>query len=338
MSLLNTIQPQPVYPLPPVAGTPASAMASAPSEPPAPVPATAAGSALNPDPATQTAIPYQAQALATAGRPYVTFRDMPGLTPADVLVVAAHPDDEFPMAGYIAELLRSGRSVQVVYATTGSAGEDVSGRGLKNDALGHQRMQEAASAMKALGNPRPPLFLDFMDGQTGAYPEALKEQLRTVLTQVRPGMALMLNSHDGLTSHPDHIHVAKGFERVLNELAAGRTPRDQADAQKVAPLLASSNVFQLVMPESAAPVFQRFFGNNPSWSGVRYQPDAVATQTYLPPEIQAVKINAMAQHASQYRPADIRNMAGYNAANPFEHYTRYQINGSAAAAGMVLSR
>ena len=78
------------------------------------------------------------------------------MQPADVLVVLAHEDDELGFSGTLAQLAQSGKGIQVVYATNGSQGMDLSGQGLSNDALGEARSTEAAQALKPLNITRRP--------------------------------------------------------------------------------------------------------------------------------------------------------------------------------------
>lgn len=260
-------------------------------------------------------------------KPYLTFQDLNTVNSADVLVVLAHPDDELAFSGTLEELVRIGKSVQVVYATNGSAGQDVSGHGLANDALGETRSTEAAQALKPLKVPRPPLILDFMDGKTDAFPDALKEQLRAVLLQTQPGMVLMYNAQDGWTGHADHKNVSRFLQEELDELAIGQTPRDQQDRAKVAPLLQNSAVYQFIFPQSSASSFRQFFpANDPSWKDVQFQPDnRVALRVFLPRDVLADKATSMQQHRSQYRPSDVQSMHGFFSRYPYESFTRYQI-------------
>jgi LmbE family N-acetylglucosaminyl deacetylase len=293
--------------------------------------ATSSLSALStplPPPAVILSAPPAPPTNPAMQKPYMTFEDLPELPPADVLVVLAHPDDEIAgLSGTIDQLARSGKSVQVVYATNGSGGEDVSGRNLSDDVLGDVRSYEAVQAARSLNAERPPLILDFTDGKTDAFPDALKAQLRAVLLQIQPSMLLMANPQDGITGHPDHKNVARYLQEELDALGEGRTLRDQQDRQKIAKLLQSGAVYQAFFPQSAANPFRQFFPlSNPSWRGVQFQPDANADlKVFLPPDVRARKAQSMGQHRSQYRNEDIQNLAGFYSMYPYETFTRYQI-------------
>ncbi|MFQ3246579.1 MAG: LmbE family N-acetylglucosaminyl deacetylase [Arenicella sp.] len=58
---------------------------------------------------------------------------------ADILAVFAHPDDETFASGTFTKLSASGQRIQLVYATLGDAGGDLTGQGLEGDALGRPR-------------------------------------------------------------------------------------------------------------------------------------------------------------------------------------------------------
>lgn len=267
----------------------------------------------------------KAEAAQTIAPGWLTFQDLSGVAPADVLVVLAHPDDELFLSGRLAELAHAGHSVQVVYVTNGKAGRDISGLALQGDRLGVTREREAVRALQVLGVQRSPLFLDFMDGQTGAYPEALAEQLRAVLMQIRPGELLMYNAHDGITGHPDHIIVAQTLQRVIDTISQGATPRDRQDRQRILPLLQTQNVLQAALPQSAQPYFTSPFSQDPSWSCVRYEPDHLISQRIvLSPAVQERKARSMGQHRTQYRPADVAKMSRFITTFPVESYIRYQ--------------
>ena len=81
-----------------------------------------------------------------------------------LLGVFAHPDDETTCAGVLARAAASGWEVRVIFATSGDAGSDVSGRNLKGAALGREREREGACALATLGVKRPPIWLSFGDG------------------------------------------------------------------------------------------------------------------------------------------------------------------------------
>jgi LmbE family N-acetylglucosaminyl deacetylase len=260
-------------------------------------------------------------------KPYLTFQDLTDVPPADVLVVLAHPDDEILLSGAVAQLAQTGKSVQMLYATNGSAGQDVSGRREADDRLGETRSEEVVRASRLLNVQRPPIILDFMDGKTDAFPDALKAQLRAVLLQVQPETLLMYNAQDGLTGHADHKNIARYLQEELDAISAGNTPQDQQARLKIARLLQNDGIYQAILPQSAASSFRYFFpATDPSWKDVRFQPDAnAAFRVFLPRDTQVRKAESMRQHVSQYRNDDVQKMSGFVAAYPYETFTRYQI-------------
>jgi hypothetical protein len=57
------------------------------------------------------------------------------LAPVDILAVFAHPDYETFASGTFTKLSANGQRIQLVYATSGHAGGDLTGQGLKGEAL-----------------------------------------------------------------------------------------------------------------------------------------------------------------------------------------------------------
>lgn len=75
--------------------------------------------------------------------------------PAKVMLAAlAHPDDETVCAGTLARAAAAGWDVHVLYATSGDAGQDVSGRNLKGAALGRGVSRRAGEAVGGVGEGR----------------------------------------------------------------------------------------------------------------------------------------------------------------------------------------
>jgi LmbE family N-acetylglucosaminyl deacetylase len=73
-----------------------------------------------------------------------------------LLAVFAHPDDETVCAGVLARGATEGWNVRVIFATSGDAGNDLSGGNLKGAALGKEREREGAQAFIPFGvTPRP---------------------------------------------------------------------------------------------------------------------------------------------------------------------------------------
>ena len=130
----------------------------------------------------------------------------------------AHPDDETVCAGVLARAAGSGWDVRVIFATSGDAGADVSGRNLKGTALGKEREREGANALAALGVKRPPTFLGFGDGTVAQSRVQVKERLVKELVGLKPDLVLTFGP-DGFTGHADHIAVGKAIDEAAKEVA-----------------------------------------------------------------------------------------------------------------------
>jgi hypothetical protein len=115
-----------------------------------------------------------------------------------LLGVFAHPDDETVCAGVLARAADSGWDVRVIFATSGDAGADVSGRNLIGTALGEKREREGANALAALGVKRPPTFLGFGDGTVAQSRLQVKERLVKELVGLKPDVILTFGP-DGFT-------------------------------------------------------------------------------------------------------------------------------------------
>jgi GlcNAc-PI de-N-acetylase len=74
-----------------------------------------------------------------------------------LMAVLAHPDDDVVCAGTLARAASAGWEVRVIYATSGEAGENMSGQKLKGAALGRERERESRKSLTALGVKRPPV-------------------------------------------------------------------------------------------------------------------------------------------------------------------------------------
>ena len=134
-----------------------------------------------------------------------------------LLGIFAHPDDETICAGLLARAAATGWRVQVIFATSGDAGSDVSGRNLKGTALGKEREREGAHALAALGVKLPPTFLGFGDGAVAQSRLLVKERLVKELGSLKPDVIITFGP-DGFTGHPDHIAVGKAADEAAKEI------------------------------------------------------------------------------------------------------------------------
>lgn len=138
------------------------------------------------------------------------------LEPCDVLGVFAHPDDETFASGTFALLSAKGQRVQLVYATSGDAGGDKSGRGLSGTALGEEREQEMRNAAEALELSTEPLFLRYPDGQVYDHWDEVVGSVREIIAKTRPKVVITFGP-DGLYGHADHVAVGQITGRAFDD-------------------------------------------------------------------------------------------------------------------------
>ncbi|AWB67410.1 hypothetical protein C2869_13600 [Saccharobesus litoralis] len=131
-----------------------------------------------------------------------------------VLVVLAHPDDETWLSGSLALFSQQKKHIQVIYATSGGAGKDRSGRGLSGANLAKVREQESIAALKKLGVKLPPIFWRLDDKQLEAvdYAKQIEQQLKS-LSDKRHYELFISFGKTGITGHLDHIFIG---EQTLN--------------------------------------------------------------------------------------------------------------------------
>ena len=122
----------------------------------------------------------------------------------ELLVVAAHPDDEtLGAGGLIAHCARRGIRVRVVVVTDGGAA-----------GLAPRRADELAAAMTVLGASAT--SLGFADGQTREHRDEITEALAPIITTLGP-RALVVAPWRG-DGHRDHRVVSE----IVSGLARGR--------------------------------------------------------------------------------------------------------------------
>ena len=136
-----------------------------------------------------------------------------------VLIVVAHPDDEFMMNGTIAMLCDHKYDVSVVYATSGDAGLDVSGHNYKGETLARAREQEVSEALKILGVENPPTFLRFKDGHLPEVRDQLASKFAQIIADTQPAIVITFGP-DGVTGHKDHIAVSTAVTEAFDDQKA----------------------------------------------------------------------------------------------------------------------
>jgi LmbE family N-acetylglucosaminyl deacetylase len=141
-----------------------------------------------------------------------------GAAPKTLVVVAAHADDETPVAPILARYAREGVQVYLILASDGGAGAGQQGRiprpdsTVPGEALVRQRADEARCAAQALGI-NPPILLGFPDGKLGDYIGdrsliyRVTQRIAEELARLHPD-AVITWGPDGGTGHPDHRIVS----------------------------------------------------------------------------------------------------------------------------------
>jgi LmbE family N-acetylglucosaminyl deacetylase len=126
--------------------------------------------------------------------------------PAQVLVVAPHPDDaEFGAAGTVARWTREGKDVVYVLCTNGDKGtSDVN---MKPEELARIREQEQLAAAKVLG-VREVIFLRHSDQTLEDTPEFRKEIVR-LIRMYQPETVVTTDPYRRYLWHRDHRITAR---------------------------------------------------------------------------------------------------------------------------------
>lgn len=120
---------------------------------------------------------------------------------ADIMVVAAHPDDpEFSIAGTVAHWTKEGKSVVYIICTSGDKG--TSDRNMKPEILAEIREQEELAAAKVLG-VKEVIFLRHIDQTLEDTPEFRKELVR-LIRMYQPDIVLTADPHRRYPWHRDH--------------------------------------------------------------------------------------------------------------------------------------
>jgi LmbE family N-acetylglucosaminyl deacetylase len=143
-----------------------------------------------------------------------------------VLVVAAHPDDETAFAGgMIAKYAAEGHAVHVLWTTRGEGGEMGNPPLTTRDRLGAVREAEARAAAAALGVQHVH-FLPFTDPVVGPeetlFPidaplELFSHTIAAVMAELRPDL-IVTHGSGGEYGHPQHIFTHQAVLAALEEL------------------------------------------------------------------------------------------------------------------------
>jgi len=120
---------------------------------------------------------------------------------ADVLIVAAHPDDaEFGAAGTVARWIREGRTVVYLLCTDGEKG--TSDRNVSPESLAQIREREQLAAASVLGVSQV-VFLRYPDQGLEDTPEFRKDIVR-IIRKARPDIVVTSDPYRRYLWHRDH--------------------------------------------------------------------------------------------------------------------------------------
>jgi LmbE family N-acetylglucosaminyl deacetylase len=127
-------------------------------------------------------------------------------TPADILVIIAHPDDaEFGAAGSVAKWTAQGRRVVYVVCTSGEKG--TSDRSLTPENLVAIRRREQHAAATLLGVEKV-VFLDYRDQELEDTPDFRKAIVRQI-RRFRPQTVVTSDPYRRYIWHRDHRIVGQ---------------------------------------------------------------------------------------------------------------------------------
>ena len=194
-----------------------------------------------------------------------------------MLCVFAHPDDEcYGPGGTIAQCALDGGEVFITTFTAGEAGTIGVSKSLPREELAARRRVEMAAACDALGVSSHRILGAPDGGVSGVDSDRAVAEIISDIRRFRPQVVLTFH-HLGVSSHPDHIAVARFLDRAF-----AATPDDGPLAY-----------FEWGIPEERAPLYQR-----PNLIPI---PAAeIAAAVPVTPEAMDRKVAAIGAHATQY--------------------------------------
>ena len=197
--------------------------------------------------------------------------------PCDVLAVFAHPDDETFASGTLAKLAKNGTCVLLIYATSGGAGGDLTGRGLTGASLAREREGEMRHATAALGIPLAPLFLRYPDGKVQEHWSEILSDMETLVERVAPQVMITFGP-DGYYGHQDHIAIGQIAGRAFDRSGG------------------PSHLLHVAISESKNDFIVKAGGGN------RFRPvaDRLITYRVNPKGLLPQRMDAMAAHKTQF--------------------------------------
>lgn len=139
--------------------------------------------------------------------------------PADILIVVAHPDDDFYVAGTAAKYARMGYRVQFVHVTSGDKGSNIYPERPFPEGYDMTRYREAClkNALLSLGIERDPILLHFPDKYVKESQTQLYDALVEIVRDTNPSLVLTFGP-DGMSGHVDHIATGRVTQQVVRDL------------------------------------------------------------------------------------------------------------------------
>jgi LmbE family N-acetylglucosaminyl deacetylase len=239
--------------------------------------------------------------------------DLPIVLPADVLVVLAHPDDEFFMSGTIAKLARNNISIQLIYLTSGDKGPDDSGRNLEGTrAFTKEREYELYSSLKTLGIDRLPILLRHGDGKTDQQSTSnrIKVDLSQIMPQVNPKLVITFGP-DGVYGHKDHINAGRLTDIVCQELGYRNIYHI---AFSMTGKQTMTEAYQKYLNGLGAPIIDNWHWNEPNQISTK-----INVGGFLPLKVQVLKC-----HQTQFNPQVVSIFKQFYMNHPTEEFTKVQ--------------
>jgi LmbE family N-acetylglucosaminyl deacetylase len=254
--------------------------------------------------------------IAHAELPVPDSRDkmIASLAPVDILAVFAHPDDETFASGTFTKLSANGQRIQLVYATSGDAGGDLTGQGLKGEALAKHREAEMRQASRILKVSAEPLFLRYPDGFVRDNWGRILADVGSIMQLTKPKIVVTFGP-DGYYGHSDHLAISQITERAFDDLGI------------------SSNLLHVAIPRSLDNLIVQSAGVS------RYKPvdDKYITYKVNVRDQIEQRIGAMKAHASQFDDQIIEQMRSLGTATGIEGFVEVRNLGQAGTLSTIFT-
>ncbi|MFQ5408470.1 MAG: PIG-L family deacetylase [Anaerolineales bacterium] len=230
----------------------------------------------------------------------------------ELLVILAHPDDEFGISGTMATLAAKGQHVVLVSATRGEVGEISNDTLASRETLGSVREAELRAACAVLG-VTDVRFLGYRDsGMEGtpentdprclvqAAPHAVVGRIVSLIRVLRPRNVVTFEPY-GIYGHPDHIAISR------HATAAFGAAADATQYPDAGPPWVAARLFHIALPSRVFADWRAALeaaGEDASgleaFESVReHSVDDLITHELDVSERTALKYEAMLQHRTQ---------------------------------------